>query len=91
MQDGRNIVVRALRFIPGGTEVSISYIEVEGNTADRQELLEKHYFFRCSCTRYIFSHNSTTIPQMLKGVIDDAPSVSFSVILIFPIVHQVQR
>ena len=51
VQSGINIRIQALRPIARGEELCISYIDLEGNTSDRRELLRKHYLFDCVCVR----------------------------------------
>ncbi|CAM9279992.1 unnamed protein product [Discosporangium mesarthrocarpum] len=44
-------VFRATKTIPAGTELAYSYIDLYQPTPTRRALLEKAYFFRCSCSR----------------------------------------
>jgi len=45
------IVVRALRVIPPGEEVTIAYINVEQSVEKRAESLRNKYAFTCECRR----------------------------------------
>ncbi|KAL5715662.1 Histone-lysine N-methyltransferase ashr1 [Ranunculus cassubicifolius] len=49
--EGSVAVVRAVEFVPKGTEVLITYIETAGSTATRQKTLQEQYLFTCTCPR----------------------------------------
>lgn len=46
---GPYVEVRAIRDIPSGEPLTISYIDIAQTTPRRQAELFKNYFFRCSC------------------------------------------
>src|SRR6266498_2479244 len=47
--DGPNILVRSLRDIKRGEEITISYIDSTNPFAMRQAQLKERYFFTCKC------------------------------------------
>ncbi|EYU22920.1 hypothetical protein ABFS82_03G103400 [Erythranthe guttata] len=65
----RLAVVRAMQYIPKGTEVTISYVEIAGSTITRQKSLKEQYFFTCSCPRCIKLGQSEDIQEsaILEG------------------------
>ncbi|GAB2235212.1 hypothetical protein Droror1_Dr00027706 [Drosera rotundifolia] len=61
--EDRKAVVRAVEFIPKGTEVLISYIDTAGSTITREKALKEQYFFTCSCPRCIKLGQSNDIQE----------------------------
>ncbi|XP_075453191.1 histone-lysine N-methyltransferase SMYD3 isoform X2 [Ascaphus truei] len=49
--EGRHILLRTVKEIPMGEELTISYIDVKVNTHMRQNQLQRQYCFICDCHR----------------------------------------
>ncbi|MEE6475481.1 hypothetical protein FKM82_010761 [Ascaphus truei] len=49
--EGRHILLRTVKEIPKGEELTISYIDVKVNTHMRQNQLQRQYCFICDCHR----------------------------------------
>lgn len=61
--EGRLAVIRAVKHIPQGDEVLISYIETAGSTMTRQKALKEQYLFTCTCPRCIKVGQSDDIQE----------------------------
>jgi len=48
---GASFTIRTLCFVPKGTELCISYIPLDDNTAKRQKMLQANWLFLCNCVR----------------------------------------
>lgn len=64
--EGRKAVLRAVKHITRGTEVSITYIETALTTTERKKLLKEQYFFDCTCHCCNTPHT-----VFLKGALED--------------------
>jgi len=50
---GGSITIQALRDIPEGEEITITYCDLSLNKKDRQKYLKHNYFFDCQCLRCV--------------------------------------
>jgi len=64
-QDGFKLTMRALNDIQSGSQVNISYIELEGDAETRIGILESCYFFQCRCPRCTSNDSEETF-QMIS-------------------------
>ncbi|KAF0719269.1 Aste57867_1155 [Aphanomyces stellatus] len=61
----RQLQIRAIRPIPSGEELTVSYIELMATHHDRQDELRASYFFTCQCSRCL-----TPEPSDLTALVD---------------------
>eukprot|EP01129_Flabellula_baltica_P014030 TRINITY_DN6640_c0_g1_i1.p1 TRINITY_DN6640_c0_g1~~TRINITY_DN6640_c0_g1_i1.p1 ORF type:complete len:439 (-),score=59.87 TRINITY_DN6640_c0_g1_i1:3-1319(-) len=48
--EGEKVVLRAIRPISEGEEITVTYVEIGASRQDRQTELKENFYFECSCT-----------------------------------------
>lgn len=51
---GRQLKVRSLKKIAPGDEITICYLDPRMEMTNRQKILQREYFFECSCEYTVF-------------------------------------